>query len=116
MRFPQNQSAFVYAIAALFFCFPRPAVAQRGRIDKGTINSPGLAKNLFNDPATRPFKIYLPPSYDTSEKRYPVVYALHGWPGNEDSLLADIESYLDANIRQRKIGEVMVVFVNATNR
>ena len=28
------------------------------------------------------FKVYLPPGYDTSTKRYPVIYSLHGGGGN----------------------------------
>lgn len=26
------------------------------------------------------YRIYLPPNYDQSERRYPVLYLLHGWP------------------------------------
>ncbi len=31
------------------------------------------------------YNIYLPPDYKNSIKRYPVVYYLHGWMGNESS-------------------------------
>src|SRR5438045_9724962 len=55
-----------------------PAMAQRGRIEKGQVTSAGLTNNLFGDKATRPYRVYLPPSYDTMQKRYPVIYVLHG--------------------------------------
>jgi enterochelin esterase-like enzyme len=31
----------------------------------------------------RPYRIYLPPSYDQTDQRYPVLYMLHGWPYDE---------------------------------
>ncbi len=32
----------------------------------------------------RPYRIYLPPSYDQTDQRYPVLYMLHGWPYDEN--------------------------------
>jgi len=40
----------------------------------------------------QPYRIYLPPCYDQTDRRYPVLYLLHGWPYDEahwDSLGAD---------------------------
>ncbi|MDY6875974.1 MAG: alpha/beta hydrolase-fold protein [Chloroflexota bacterium] len=40
----------------------------------------------------QPYRIYLPPCYDQVDRRYPVLYLLHGWPYDEahwDSLGAD---------------------------
>lgn len=31
----------------------------------------------------QPYRIYLPPHYDESDQRYPVLYLLHGWPYDE---------------------------------
>ena len=31
----------------------------------------------------QPYRIYLPPCYDRSGQRYPVLYLLHGWPYDE---------------------------------
>ena len=89
------------------------ALAQLGRIERGKITSPGLTNNLFGDTATRPYAVYLPPSYDTTQKRYPVIFVLHGFPGDENSLLVDSGV---AMIRQRTIGEMIAVFVNGNNR
>ena len=47
-------------------------------LHKGEITSQALANNLLGDPTTRKYYIYLPPGYDASDKRYPVVYVLHG--------------------------------------
>jgi hypothetical protein len=55
------------------------AFATEGKLVYDTIHSPALEGNLVGDSADRSVIVYLPPSYDTSpEKRYPVVYILHG--------------------------------------
>jgi S-formylglutathione hydrolase FrmB len=46
-----------------------------------------LADNPLGDPATRSLPIILPPDYDTSEKRYPVIYGLTGFTGSGLSML-----------------------------
>ena len=37
------------------------------------------------------YNIYLPPDYNESGKRYPVVYHIHGWKGNESSEIKPLE-------------------------
>lgn len=54
------------------------------------------------------YNIYLPPDYDTAEKRYPVTYHLHGWRGNESSDIWVLEKIY----RSRP---AITVFVNATS-
>ena len=54
------------------------------------------------------YNIYLPPDYDTAEKRYPVTYHLHGWQGNESSDIWVLEKIY----RSRP---AITVFVNATS-
>lgn len=41
--------------------------------------SKAISKNLVNEDAKKNLVIYLPPSYYESEKKYPVVYYLHGF-------------------------------------
>ena len=43
------------------------------------IDAPSLANNLVGEPTERTINVYLPPSYASSEKRYPVVYYLPGY-------------------------------------
>ena len=68
----------------------------------------------MNPPATRPagvqhrilhskamkrdvgYNIYLPPDYESSGRRYPVIYWLHGSGGNESSSLWIAEEYQKA--------------------
>src|SRR5256885_15694082 len=55
-----------------------------GRVEEHTIVSAALAGNPLGDPAERPMLAYLPPGYDTSDRRYPCVYMLQGLTGQVD--------------------------------
>lgn len=69
-------SAFALAVLLLQL----PAVAQKGRLDEIQVLSEGLKGNLLGDSAKRNVTVYIPPEYDTDpERRYPVVYLLHGY-------------------------------------
>lgn len=56
------------------------------------VYSPSLEGNLQGNPTTRSIKVYLPPGYDElPNNMYPVVYLLHGYPGDHN----DFNSTLD---------------------
>src|SRR5438045_3736985 len=44
-------------------------------------DSPLLAENPLGDPATREVVVCLPPSYQTTQRRFPVIYFLPGFTG-----------------------------------
>lgn len=112
-----RQSAWVWWLTtAGTLLLPASAIAQNGRIERGQITSEALAANLLGDPATRNYQVYLPPSYDLSTNRYPAIYVLHGYGGDETGLVSILQSSLNSLIRQRQIGEMMAVFVNGANR
>ena len=57
----------------------RPAAeVGAGRVVELTIDSASLRGNLLETPSARNVSVYLPPGYDTSSRRYPVLYLLHG--------------------------------------
>lgn len=60
-----------------------PAVvpgARPAKIEQVTVHGTSLEGNLEGDAVDRPVIVYLPPSYATDKtRRYPVVYALHGY-------------------------------------
>lgn len=67
------------------------AIAQNGRIEVIQISSKGLEKNLLNDSPTRNVTVYLPADYDAvPEKRFPVVYLLHGFLGKNTGWTAEL--------------------------
>jgi enterochelin esterase family protein len=52
-----------------------------GRVVIEEFDCEALRDNPLGDPARRPIPIYLPPGYDRSGRRYPVIYWLHGFTG-----------------------------------
>jgi hypothetical protein len=56
-----------------------PFTAEDGQVISETIAAPSLANNILGDPAEREIRVYLPPSYEVTEQRYPVVYYLAGF-------------------------------------
>ena len=54
---------------------------ERYRVD--TIHATSLVGNPLGSPVERKLSIYLPPDYfQSAEKKYPVIYLLHGYNGN----------------------------------
>jgi S-formylglutathione hydrolase FrmB len=58
-----------------------------------------LADNPLGDPATRSLPIILPPDYETSGKRYPVIYGLTGFTGSGPMML-NVSAW-QPNLQQR---------------
>ncbi len=59
------------------------ATHAHGRVVVATVHSAALEHNLLGDPADQKIGIYLPPSYAANpDRRYPVVYLLHGFGGS----------------------------------
>jgi S-formylglutathione hydrolase FrmB len=53
-----------------------------GRLDRHTVVSELLRGNVLGDPHERPLWVYVPPGYDESDERYPVVYVIQGYTGH----------------------------------
>jgi enterochelin esterase-like enzyme len=47
----------------------------KGTVRDGTFFSPALGRSM-------PYRVYLPPGYDSGSQAYPVLYMLHGYSGN----------------------------------
>jgi pimeloyl-ACP methyl ester carboxylesterase len=79
------------------------------------ILAPSLSNNLIDEPAERTIYVYLPPSYNTSDKRYPVVYYL---PGYSDSMMIGMRlpDHVDELIESGKINEMILVIASGANR
>ena len=58
----------------------QPGAEKAGTVDKIKVHGASLEGNLEGDPAERDVFVYLPPSYASQpNRRYPVVYFLHGY-------------------------------------
>ena len=109
----------IFRIAAVFALLAAGAVglvAQRGggpqfrdpippgsRVQYKTFHSSLVNRDLN-------YAIYLPPSYDASTRKYPVLYFLHGLNENEMrwSTRGGADLLLDKLIAEKKIGEFIV--------
>lgn len=69
----------------------KAAVIGEGTIVSDMVHFPSLEGNIIGDPADRKINVYLPKSYFAyMEKRFPVIYFLHGTPAFGDMLMDPI--------------------------
>ena len=77
---------------------------------------PTLTENLIGEDGSKVMIVYLPPSYEFTEKRYPVIYVLHGFNGTSKSLTRKMKTAMDRMILSEEIQEAIAVFVDGSNR
>ena len=107
-----------------------------GEIVELKIPAPSLEGNLIGTPTEQFVQVYLPPNYERSHKRYPVLYLLHGFHGTDRTWMKDLDAperaptndspyqdyglitaeWLDAKFRDDGIPEMLVVAPNGRNR
>lgn len=115
--------ATLIAISVFFICAIWPLEALTQQVVFAKVNSPALAGNIVGDSAERNVSIYLPQDYAKyPNRRYPVVYLLHGYTGN--NLLWTGQGYLgklnvahiaDMLVRQKNIKPMILVCPDASN-
>lgn len=134
-----NVGKSIFVIAAMV-SMNAPALAQdedAGIISEILVPAPSLEGNLLGTPTEQYVQVYLPPSYATEpERRYPVLYLLHGFhgtdrtwmkpldpsprPANLDSPYQDYglitAEWLAAKFAQDDIPEMIVVAPNGRNK
>lgn len=110
-------------LAVLTLC----GFAQQGKIVREKVHGVSLENTVTNESADRNVSVYLPPGYENSpDKRYPVLYLLHGiadtdetwtraWKKDNDGYWA-IQNVMDKGISEGRFGEMIVVMPdNRTN-
>lgn len=93
----------------------KPAAHKSGTMKHEMITSQALAGNLIGDPAKRGYNIYLPPGYADENKRYPVLYILHGAMGNEYQM-QDLADVYESMLQLGHVQEMILVFPNGDNK
>ncbi len=79
--------------AAVAITMAHSAVAQTVHTEQITVHSQALEGNLEGNSPDRSVTVYLPPDYDKdSQKRYPVLYALHGYSINNEIWSKEIKT------------------------
>jgi len=80
---------------------------QAGTLVSKIIESKSL-QNTGGENPNRKITVYLPPGYEKSSKRYPVIYYLHGFMGT-DSISPNMKSILDMGVNKQKIRPYILV-------
>lgn len=102
------------AQAALASTREPTAIAPRGVASVVRIDSAAIADNLIGESGERTIEVYLPPTYQSSAKRYPAVYFLPGF--EDESMAVSLTGDLDALVYEGHLQEMIVVIVPGTNR
>lgn len=115
---PRLGVSFLFAIVLAFLAAP-VALAQEGRLVREKVHGKSLEKTVTGESADRSVSVYLPPSYDTApNKRYPVVYLLHGitdtdetWimPGKKNDPWQTLQGVMNRGIAEKRFGEMIIV-------
>ena len=79
------------------------------------LTSQALAGNLLDDPAVRTIYI-LSPDYQTSGKRYPVLYVLPWGQGNAAAHVQAFKTAMEALLKTNEAKEMIIVFADGTNK
>jgi S-formylglutathione hydrolase len=116
--------SYHYAAAVCLLCAltALPLTAQTGTVERVKVHGRSLEGNLAGDSPDRDVSIYLPPSYHTQpDRRYPVVYMLHGFTDSDDKWFGLTQHWINLPevINQALSGgakEMIVVMPNAYNR
>jgi len=95
---------------------------QAGHLERITVHGASLEGNLSGDSPDRQVSIYLPPGYEKSRQRYPVLYLLHGftdsdakWFGLAGAHFVNVPKAVDAAVA-RGAKPMIVVMPNAFTR
>lgn len=92
--------------------------SQSGIIISDSIKSEAIANTVTHENPMRQLAVYLPPSYFTSTKQYPVLYLLHGVGDGQETFTGDtirnfnIKDLMNAGIAEKKFGEMIIVMPN----
>lgn len=96
-----------FSILALFICHHSEGQSAEGKVVTFQINSRSL-ENTGGESTTRNVSVYLPPNYDASADRYPVIYYLHGYTG-KDTIYPGMKAILDEAVQRHKIRPFILV-------
>lgn len=88
-----------------------PVAIAKGQSVQVKVPAPSLKKSLLGDAPERTIAVYLPPSYQGSDKHYPVVYYLPGF-GDVGTIGFPVQTEMDNLIGSGAIQEMIFVVAN----
>ncbi len=107
----------IFVISLFILC---SSISSFGQCNTGTVIherfvAPSIKGNPAGENPVRRLTIYLPPGYDQHHQRYPVIYFLHGFNGEDSATMEDLEvnKLLDTAISTQHIRPVIFVLPNS---
>ncbi|WP_114780632.1 alpha/beta hydrolase [Botryobacter ruber] len=99
----------IFLFFQVLFCHAQDYSKGQVRVEK--LLAKALQGNRGGENPVRSITVYLPPGYNEGNKRYPVIYYLHGFAWNDSLLIAQdhLDQLLDKAIAAGKIRETVVV-------
>lgn len=80
-----------------------PVVPLKGTLERILVHGASLVGNLEGDSPDRCVSVYLPPSYGTSrDRRYPVVYVLHGYTDDDQHWFGWTEHFVNVPLAMER--------------
>jgi S-formylglutathione hydrolase FrmB len=116
-----KKETYILFIVFLVILFVSQHTLASGKIITDQITSTALAGNKLGDSNVRNMVIYLPSSYDSSDKSYPIIYLLHGFGGNARSFVDEVTEQfvvflLDGLAETKVIKEMIIVMPDGKNK
>ena len=99
-----------FVIAVLLSAVAAPAVYSESGVVKENLS---MKSEILNE--TRPYSVYLPPGYTSSDRCYPVLYLLHGHGDTHTSWIqfGEVQHIADEAIRNGRATPMVIVMPNA---
>ena len=100
-----NRFSFSLSLSILLLTLLVETACAQGKVVADQMVSQSLGGR------TMPMNIYLPPSYDEGDTRYPVVYSLHGHNTTQNTTVARrvVPPAMDSLIEEGEVQEMIVV-------
>jgi enterochelin esterase-like enzyme len=115
----KHKSAFLWMVAAVVIgaLYAQTGSPANGKVEHIKVHGKALEGNLEGDSPDRDVTVYLPPSYASDQnRRYPVIYILHGYGGNDSTWtgrIANVPEIADRVFGSGAAKEMIVVAPSA---
>ncbi len=103
---------FTLLIAINSFC------QDTSKVETKKFLAPSIQNNKGGEDPNRRLTIYLPPGYEKSKERYPVIYFLHGFAADDEDMMNYIgfKSLMDSAIKASQLRPSILVVPNSMTK
>ncbi len=108
----------ILLLLPLFYYYGYAQKSTESKVVTKTFEAASIAGNKAGEDANRRLSIYLPPGYDQSNERYPVIYFLHGFAVNDEQMMQWIgfKALMDSAIKSGMMKPMILVLPNSDTK